>query len=68
MQTIKFSITLILIFDLSPKVDSKKSILFFSESLNCKLRQVKITRYLANSVLWKMYFESKTNAVLLADA
>ena len=63
MQRIKFSKTLIFIFDLSPKVDSKKSILFFSESLNCKLRQAKITMYLANSVLWKMNSESKTNAV-----
>ena len=34
MQTIRFSKTLILFFDLSPKVDSKKSVLLFSESLN----------------------------------
>tara|TARA_Y100000385_G_scaffold195695_1_gene202551 strand:- start:556 stop:756 length:201 start_codon:yes stop_codon:yes gene_type:complete len=34
MQTIKFSKTLILFFNLSPKVDIKKSVLLFSESLN----------------------------------
>jgi hypothetical protein len=34
MQTIEFSKTLILFFDLSPKVDNKKSVLLFSESLN----------------------------------
>jgi hypothetical protein len=34
MQMIKFSKTLILFFALSPKIDSKKSVLLFSESLN----------------------------------
>ena len=34
MQTIEFSKTLILFFDLLPKVDNKKSVLLFSESLN----------------------------------
>jgi hypothetical protein len=34
MQTIEFSKTLILFFDLSPKVDIKNSVLLFSESLN----------------------------------
>jgi hypothetical protein len=34
MQMIKFSKTLILFFTLSPKIDSKKSVLLFSESLN----------------------------------
>jgi hypothetical protein len=34
MQIIKFSKTLILFFDLSPKVDNKKSVLLFSGSLN----------------------------------
>ena len=34
MQTIEFSKTLILFFDLSPKVYNKKSVLLFSESLN----------------------------------
>ena len=51
MQTIEFSKTLILFFDLSPKVDSKKSVLLFSESLNWKLKQTKMIKYLANSVL-----------------
>ena len=50
MQRMKFSKSLIFIFDLTPKVDSKKSVLFLSESLNSKLRQVKITKYLAYSV------------------